>query len=37
VYRLAGQPDRSAALPQVPAATTVAPHAAADAGRPGPR
>ena len=36
VYRLAGQPDRSAALPQVPAATTVAPHAAAaaDAGRP---
>ena len=37
VYRLAGQPDRSAAMPQVPAATTVAPHAAAaaDAGRPG--
>ena len=36
VYRLAGQPDRSAAMPQVPAATTVAPHAAAaaDAGRP---
>ncbi len=34
VYRLAGQPDRSAAVPQVPAATTVAPHAvaAADAG-----
>jgi cell division protease FtsH len=39
VYRLAGQPDRSAALPQVPAATTVAPHAAAaaDAGRPDSR
>ena len=39
VYRLAGQPDRSAAMPQVPAATTVAPHAAAaaDAGRPDSR
>jgi cell division protease FtsH len=34
VYRLTGQPDRSAAMPQVPAATTVAPHAAADTGRP---
>ena len=34
VYRLAGRPDRSAAAPPVPAATTVAPRAvaAADAG-----
>jgi cell division protease FtsH len=32
VYRLAGQPDRSAAMPQVPAATTVAPHAVAAGG-----
>ena len=36
VYRLAGQPDRSAAMPQVPAATTVAPHAAAAADAGGP-
>jgi cell division protease FtsH len=36
VYRLAGQPDRSATLPQVPGATTVAPRvvASADAGGP---
>ena len=36
VYRLAGQPDRSATLPQVPGATTVAPRAVASADAGGP-
>jgi cell division protease FtsH len=36
VYRLAGQPDRSATLPQAPGATTVAPRAVASADAGGP-